>query len=52
MGTQAKVLTTGGTAQPANAPLTQTGVANELPNLSSDDLYKMLGAGGGATPQR
>ena len=52
MGTQAKVLTTGGTAQPAHTPLTQTGVANELPNLSSDDLYKMLGAGGGAAPQR
>ena len=52
MGTQARVLTTGGTAQPAHTPLTQTGVANELPKLSSDDLYKMLGAGSGATPQR
>jgi len=52
MGTQAKVLTTGGTAQPAHTPLTQTGVATELPNLSSDDLYKMLGTAGGSTPQR
>jgi hypothetical protein len=52
MGSQARVLTTGGSAQPANTPLTQSGVAQELPNLSSDDLYKMLGAGGGSTPHR
>ena len=52
MGTQAKVLTTGTTAQPASTPMTQDGVAQALPQLSSDDLYKLLGAPGGATPNR
>jgi hypothetical protein len=52
MGTQARVLTTGTAAQPANSPLTANGVAAELPNLSSQDLYKLLGSAGGAQPLR
>jgi len=52
MGTQAKVLTTGTAAQPANAPLTAAGVEAELPNLSTQDLYKLLGTQGGAQPLR
>jgi len=52
LGTQAKVLTTGTTAQPANAPLTTDGIVNSLPNLSSDDLFKLLGNPGGPQPQR
>ena len=52
MGTQARVLTTGTAAQPANAPLTANGVAAQLPNLSSQDLYKLLGSAGGAQPNR
>tara|TARA_Y100001968_G_scaffold333105_1_gene394150 strand:- start:986 stop:1981 length:996 start_codon:yes stop_codon:yes gene_type:complete len=52
MGTQAKVLTTGTAAQPANSPLTTNGVTAELPNLSSEDLYKLLGSAGGAQPLR
>jgi hypothetical protein len=52
LGTQAKVLTTGTTAQPANAPLTADGIVNSLPTLSSDDLFKLLGNPGGPQPQR
>jgi len=43
MGNQAKVLTTGTTAQPSNAPLTAQGVAEGLPNMSNEQLYQMLG---------
>ena len=50
MGTQAKVLTTGTTAQPVNAPATPEGLLQQVPNMSNDDIYKLLGAPGGATP--
>lgn len=52
MGTQAKVLTTGTTAQPVNAQVTADGLLQQLPQLSNDDLYKLLGSPGGATPLR
>ena len=52
MGTQAKVLTTGTTAQPVNTPVTREGLLQQVPNMSNDDLYKLLGAPGGATPLR
>jgi hypothetical protein len=52
LGTQARVLTTGTAAQPATAPLTAAGVENALPNLSTEDLYKLLGTQGGAQPHR
>lgn len=52
MGTQAKVLTTGTTAQPANAPATTQGVMANLPNVSNEDLYAMLGNAGGPQPSR
>ena len=52
MGTQAKVLTTGTTAQPVNQPATRDGLIQALPGMSNDDLYKLLGAPGGATPLR
>ena len=50
MGTQARVLTTGTAAQPANAPITEQGVMNQLPNVSTEDLYKLLGSAGGPQP--
>ena len=52
MGTQAKVLTTGTTAQPVNAQVTPEGLLQQLPQMSNDDLYKLLGSPGGATPLR
>jgi hypothetical protein len=52
MGTQAKVLTTGTTAQPVNTPVTADGLLQQLPQMSNDDLYKLLGSPGGATPLR
>tara|TARA_Y100001963_G_scaffold155545_1_gene247045 strand:+ start:966 stop:1970 length:1005 start_codon:yes stop_codon:yes gene_type:complete len=50
MGTQAKVLTTGTTAQPANAPLTEQGLTDNLSQFSQEDLYKLLGNAGGPQP--
>lgn len=52
MGTQAKVLTTGTTAQPVNTPATAEGLLQQVPSMSNEDLYKLLGAPGGATPLR
>ena len=43
MGTQAKVLTTGTTTQPANAPVTEQQVAANMGQLSNDQLYALLG---------
>ena len=51
-GTQAKVLTTGTAAQPVNTPVTREGLLQQLPQMSNDDIYKMLGAPGGAQPLR
>lgn len=52
MGTQAKVLTTGTTTQPVNAQVTADGLLQQIPQMSNDDLYKLLGSPGGATPLR
>jgi hypothetical protein len=52
MGTQAKVLTTGAAAQPVSAPATAQGLVQQLPNMSNDDIYSLLGGSGGATPNR
>ena len=43
MGNQARVLTSGTTAAPTNAPLTAQGVVEGLPNMTNDQLYQMLG---------
>ena len=43
MGNQARVLTSGTTAQPANSQPTAQQVVQNLPNLSRDDLYTALG---------
>ena len=43
MGTQAKVLTTGTTAQPLNAPVTEQQVAANMGQMSNDQLYALLG---------
>ena len=43
MGTQARVLTTGTAAQPANAPATPEQVASNMGQLSNDQLYALLG---------
>ena len=43
MGNQAKVLTTGTTAQPANAPITAEQVASNMSQMSNDQLYALLG---------
>ena len=43
MGNQAKVLTTGTTAQPANAPVTPGQVAANMGQMSNDQLYALLG---------
>jgi len=43
MGNQAKVLTSGTTAQPANSQPTAQQVVQNLPNLSREDLYTLLG---------
>jgi hypothetical protein len=52
MGTQAKVLTTGTTAQPVSAPMTADGLLQQLPNIGKEDIYAMLGAPGGVQPLR
>lgn len=52
MGTQAKVLTTGTTAQPVNTPATAEGLLQQLPNMETKDIYSLLGAPGGAQPLR
>ena len=52
MGTQAKVLTTGTTAQPVNAPATAEGLISQLPNMGKTDIYALLGNPGGAQPLR
>lgn len=52
MGNQARVLTTGQTAQPANTPVSAQGLAQDLPNMSNEDLYSLLGTAGGAQPLR
>ena len=52
MGTQAKVLTTGTTAQPVNTPATREGLLQQLPNMDTKDIYSLLGAPGGAQPLR
>jgi hypothetical protein len=52
MGTQAKVLTTGTTAQPVNAPITADGLLQQLPSMNKDDIYALLGSPGGAQPNR
>ena len=43
MGTQAKVLTTGQTAQPANQAPTRESILKNMSDLSNDQLYDMLG---------
>ena len=43
MGNQAKVLTTGQTAKPANQPLTAEQVVNNMDKLSNDQIYSLLG---------
>lgn len=52
MGTQAKVLTTGTTAQPVNTPATAEGLLQQLPNMNTKDIYSLLGSAGGAQPRR
>ena len=52
MGTQAKVLTTGTTAQPVNTPPTPEGLLQQLPNMNTKDIYSLLGSAGGAQPRR
>ena len=52
MGNQARVLTTGQTAQPANTPVSAQGLAQDLPNMSNEDIYSLLGSAGGAKPLR
>lgn len=52
MGTQAKVLTTGTAAQPVNTPVTREGLLQQVPTMSKEDLYALLGNPGGAQPLR
>lgn len=52
MGTQARVLTTGTTAQPVNTPATPEGLLQQLPNMNTKDIYSLLGSAGGAQPRR
>lgn len=47
MGTQAKVLTSGTTAQPVNAPVTPGQVVESMPTLSREDLWSLLGQADG-----
>jgi len=44
LGTQAKVLTTGQTAQPANQAPTRESILNNMSELSNDQIFEMLGA--------
>lgn len=50
MGTQAKVLTTGTTAQPVTNSITKEGFVQGIPTMSKDDLYSLLGTPGGPKP--
>jgi hypothetical protein len=43
MGNQARVLTSGTTSAPTNAPLTAQGVVDGMPNMTNEQLYQMLG---------
>ena len=43
LGTQAKVLTTGQTAQPANQAPTRESILNNMSELSNDQIFEMLG---------
>ena len=43
LGTQAKVLTTGQTAQPANQAPTAKSILNNMSELSNDQIFEMLG---------
>jgi hypothetical protein len=43
MGNQAKVLTTGQTAKPANQPISKEQVLNNVGSLSNEQLFQMLG---------
>jgi hypothetical protein len=52
LGTQARVLTTGNTQQPVNASASRDGFVQDLPNMSKEDLYGLLGAPGGRQPSR
>lgn len=52
MGTQAKVLTTGTTAQPVSAPVTADGLLQQLPSMNKEDIYNLLGNPGGPKPLR
>lgn len=52
MGNQTKVLTTGQTTQPVNAPATAEGLVNQLPSMSNEDIYSLLGSQGGPQPLR
>tara|TARA_Y100001963_G_scaffold133654_1_gene193497 strand:+ start:886 stop:1920 length:1035 start_codon:yes stop_codon:yes gene_type:complete len=47
LGNQAKVLTSGTTAQPANQPVTASQVVGGIPEMNRDQLYAALGAGDG-----
>jgi hypothetical protein len=49
MGNQAKVLTTGQTAQPVQQPLTRESVLNSMGTMSNDQLYDLLGQPDGRT---
>jgi hypothetical protein len=51
MGTQAKVLTTGTAAQPVHTQPTAQGLLSDMPNISKDDLYSLLGNPGGPQPR-
>ena len=43
MGTQARVLTSGSTAQPASAPVSSETFVQNLPKMTNDQLYGLLG---------
>lgn len=43
VGTQTKVLTTGNTAQPINAPVDSNRVRSDMSNMSNESLYDLLG---------
>ena len=47
MGNQARVLTSGNAAQPANSQPTAEQVVQNLPNLSREDLWSLLGQSDG-----
>jgi len=43
VGTQARTLTTGSTAQPLNAPVTPERVRSDMSKMSNEDLFSLLG---------